>query len=294
MFPNSYSVFVLFFTFCSTILAQTNDTNRPQAVNKSPWNSNFKTALQINQIAFNNDWQGGGVSNLAVNNKIDYKVNYKKGTWALDNNIKLAYGITKIDDEEKIRKTEDNLSFNTTLFKNIKNSLWSYSTFFNFKSQFTKGYNYKKDGNRTLISNSFSPAVYQFGPGLLYKKDKNLKINVAPSTIKAITVDDFFTDKEDAFGVDQGDTKNIEFGASIIANYKFDFVKNVTIENLVNVYANYLGAIGNIDINYTLSMNSKINKHMSANFSLQTIYDEDTVSALQVKELISIGINYEI
>jgi len=68
----------------------------------------------------------------------------------------------------------------------------------------------------------------------------------------------------------------------------------VTIENLVNLYSNYLGNIGNIDINYSLHMNSKINKYMSANFTFQAIYDDDTVQAFQIRELISLGLNYEI
>jgi len=297
---------ILFFIFLfSGLCAQkinvvTNDSlsavsdSRPQIVKTSPWGQYFKFSILVNQTAFNNDWQGGGVSNLATNANLNYKLNYKKGAWAIDNIIRLAYGITKINDEEKLRKTDDNIELNSTFFKNITNSLWSYSAFFSFKSQFTKGYSFKKEGSRTLISDAFSPAFFQLGPGLLYKKNEDFKINIAPSTLRLILVDPFFTQEKAAFGVEKDASKNIEFGASIITNYKFVLAKNVTIENLVNLYSNYLGNIGNIDINYSLHMNSKINKYMSANFTFQAIYDDDTVQAFQIRELISLGLNYEI
>jgi len=273
MFRKAYCIFftLLFFKISAQeVKIQENDSianienSRPQTVKYSAWKQKFKISALVNQTAFNNDWQGGGTSNLATNAKLDYKVNFKKGSWALDNIIRLAYGVTKLDDEEKLRKTDDNVELNTTLFKNIENSLWSYSTFFSFKSQFEKGYNFKKDKSKTLISDALSPAFFHF------------------------------TQKKAAFGVEKGESKNIEFGSSIVANYKFILAKNVTIENLLNLYSNYMGNIANVDINYRLNMNSKINKHMSANFTFQTIYDDDTVKAFQVRELISLGLNYEI
>jgi len=270
------------------------EASRPQTVKISPWKQNGKISALINQTAFNNDWQGGGTSNLATNAQLDYKLNYKKGAWALDNIVRVAYGITKLDDEKRVRKTDDNVEINTTLFKNIENSFWSYSAFFSFKSQFAKGYSFKKDGSRTLISDRLSPAFFQLGPGFLYKKSDNFKINIAPSTARLILVDSFFTQEKAAFGVEKGKSQNLEFGASIVSNYKFVLVKNVTVENLINLYSNYVGNIANVDINYTLNMNSKINKHMSANVTFQAIYDDDTVKAFQIRELISIGLNYEI
>lgn len=299
------SFLVLFILLVTNLNAQKNNyifqdsiataqESRPQLVKQSLWEHNFKSALLINQTAFNNDWQGGGVSNLATGANIVYKLNYKKGTWAVDNTIRLGYGLTKIDDEDQLRKTDDNIELNSTLFKNIGNSLWSYSTFFNFKSQFSEGFNFNKDGTRTLISDVLSPAFFQFGPGLLYKKNEDFKINIAPSTLRLIVVDPFFTVEEAAFGVDQGESKNIEFGASLVANYKFTLAKNVTVENLINLYSNYVEKASNVDLNYTINMNSKINKHMSADFTFQAIYDDDTVKAFQIRELISLGLNYEI
>ncbi len=266
----------------------------PQAVSLSPWTSKGAVSLLGNQTAFNDDWVGGGVSNLAVNGKFEYEINYKKAAWTWDNRLNLAYGITKIKDRDRVRKVDDLIEFSAVVGKNTGSGHWSYSGYFNFKSQFAKGYNFGKDGSRTLVSRGFSPAYFQIGPGLLWKKNENFQINIAPATTRLILVDRFFTREKDAFGVDQGKTDNTEFGASIAAGSKISLFKNVTLENLLNLYANYLEKVANVDINYTLNMDSTINKHMKASLSFQVIYDDDTTGNFQVREMIALGINYQL
>ena len=268
--------------------------DRPQAVSFSPWKKNGKFNLLANQTAFNNDWVGGGQSNLAVNSDFEYNINYKKGQWTWDNRLFLVYGITKLKERDRVRKVSDNVEFSSVAGKRTGSGFWSYSGYFNFKTQFAKGYNFKKNGERQLVSRGFSPAYFQLGPGLLFKKSDNFKINFAPATTRLILVDKFFTRTKAAFGVEKGETENIEFGASIAADHKFLLFKNVTLENILNLYSNYLSKVTNVDINYILNLESTINKHMSANFTFQAIYDEDAVEHVQVRQLIALGLNYEL
>ncbi|WP_339919205.1 hypothetical protein [uncultured Flavobacterium sp.] len=41
-----------------------------------------------------------------------------------------------------------------------------------------------------------------------------------------------------------------------------------------------------------LKLAMKINKYLSANVALQTIYDDNSVQAVQVREVFGIGVNY--
>ena len=63
-------------------------------------------------------------------------------------------------------------------------SNWYYSAFLNFKTQVTKGYEYgtNEEGaeTRTEYTNFLSPAYLSFGPGILWKKSDNLKVNPHP------------------------------------------------------------------------------------------------------------------
>lgn len=251
------------------------------------WTKKGNISLLINQSAYNKQWLGGGTSNLAGNFGINYDFNYKKDAVVWDNKFILAYGLSKIKGADKPAKTDDRLELNSIWGKQASGE-WYYSAFFNFKTQMDVGY----DKNEVNISHFFSPAYFQLGPGVLWKKSNNLSVNFSPATSKLILVHNHFTDLGPSFGVLQGDNSRFEFGASVSAYYKFTIMANVSIENRLNLYSNYLDDPQNVDIDYQMNVVMKINKYLSANVALQTIYDDNSVKAVQVKEVFGIGVNY--
>jgi hypothetical protein len=251
------------------------------------WTKKGNLSLLFNQSAYNRQWLGGGTSNIAGNFGVNYDFNYKKGAVVWDNKFILAYGLSKIKGDNKTAKTDDRLELNSIWGKKAKGD-WYYSVFFNFKTQMDVGYD-KNDAN---ISHFFSPAYFQLGPGMLWKKSNNLSVNFSPATSKLILVHNHFTDFGPSFGVLQGDNSRFEFGASISAYYKLSVMANVSIENRLNLYSNYLDDPQNVDIDYQMNVVMKINKYLSANVALQTIYDDNSVQAVQVREVFGIGVNY--
>jgi hypothetical protein len=251
------------------------------------WKKKGNLSLLFNQSAYNKQWLGGGTSNMAGNFGINYDFNYKKGAVVWDNKFILAYGLSKIKGDSRTAKTDDRLELNSLWGKKASGD-WYYSMFFNFKSQMDTGY----DKNLVKISHFFSPAYFQLGPGMLWKKSDNLSVNFSPTTSKLILVHNHFTDFGPSFGVLQGDTSRFEFGASITAYYKFIIMANVSIENRLNLYSNYLDDPQNVDIDYQMNVVMRINKYLTANVALQTIYDDNSVQAVQVREIFGIGANY--
>lgn len=251
------------------------------------WTKEGNISLLFNQSAYNRQWLGGGTSNIAGNFGVNYDFNYKKGAVVWDNKFILAYGLSKIKGNNKTAKTDDRLELNSIWGKKAKGD-WYYSMFFNFKTQMDTGY----DKNDVNISHFFSPAYFQLGPGMLWKKSNNLSVNFSPATSKLIFVHNHYTEFGPSFGVLQGDNSRFEFGASITAYYKFVIMANVSIENRLNLYSNYLDNPQNVDIDYQMNVVMKINKYLSANVALQTIYDDNSVQAVQVKEVFGIGVNY--
>lgn len=274
------------------------------------WSKSGNVSLLFNQAAFNAEWTGGGTSNYAANLTLTYDFNYRKGKITWDNRILADYGITKNRDEEFSRKTNDRLELNSILGRQINETNWYYSLFFNFKTQFTSGYEYAEDslGNdtRTEVTKFLSPGYIQFGPGMLWKKNDNLKVNISPATAKLIIVSDEFTTVDESvpgaldaynvapyFGVDANETTRFELGASLSGYAKFDAMENVTVENILNLYSNYLEDPQNVDIDYTLNLILKVNSYISANFTFQTIYDDNAVQGFQVREALGVGVNYK-
>ena len=251
------------------------------------WTNKGVFTFLANQSSFSN-WQAGGQNNFAGNVGVNYDFNYKKGNWNWDNKAILAYGLTKIKGAD-IQKTDDRIEFNSLLGKKAS-GYWFYSAFFNFKTQMDVGLD---PATQTVkISHFFSPAFFQLGPGMLWKKSDNFKINIAPATSKLILVHDHFTEFGSSFGVEQGKSSRYELGAAINGYYKFNVMENVAVENILNLYSNYLEEAQNVDIDYQLNIVMKINKFLSTNFSFQTIYDDNAFKGFQTKQIMGLGLNY--
>lgn len=240
-----------------------------------------------NQASYNN-WLAGGQSSIAGNLLINYDFNYKKADWSWDNKLIVGYGLTKLKDQD-MQKSDDRFLFNSLLGKKAS-GYWYYSAFFNFKTQLDTGLD--PETQTTKISHFFSPAYFQFGPGMMWKKSDNLKFNMAPATSKLIVVHDHFTAISPSFGVEQGETSRYEFGAAMNVYYKFNLMDHVSVENILNLYSNYLEDPQNTDIDYQLNVVMTINKYLSTNFTFQTIYDDNAFLGFQTRQNIGLGVNF--
>ncbi|WP_282787622.1 DUF3078 domain-containing protein [Flavobacterium croceum] len=277
-----------------TVSAQQNEKDNlkknEEAIAKSSeekpngWTKKGLFTFLANQATFNN-WTAGGQSNVSGNIGVNYDFNYKNNNWNWDNKLIIGYGLTKIKDQD-LQKSDDRLQFNSLIGKKAS-GYWFYSGFVNFKTQFDSGF---EGGVKT--SHFFSPAYLQFGPGMLWKKSDNLKVNIAPATSKVILVHSHFTEFGPSFGVEQGKTTRFEFGAALSGYYKFQLAENITCENILNLYSNYLEDPQNVDLDYTLNISMKINKYLSTNFAYQTIYDDNAFRGFQTRQVIGLGLNY--
>ena len=252
------------------------------------WKRGGNLTFLFNQSAFNKEWLGGGTSNIAGNLGLNYDFNYNSRNSVWDNKIIVAYGLTKLGDGPTL-KSDDRLEFTSLYGKKAGQGYWYYSGFLNFKTQLDSGFDPKTG---TKISHFFSPAYLQIGPGMLWKRSDNLKVNIAPATSRLIFVNKQFTEFGTAFGVEKGKTSRFEFGAALNAYYKLTVMENITMENILNLYSNYLDKPSNIDVDYQMNLVMKINKYMSANLSLQAIYDDNAITKVQVREVFGFGVNY--
>lgn len=275
------------------------------------WTRGGNISLLFNQAAFNHEWTGGGTSNYSGNLSLSYDFNYKKDKISWDNRLIGEYGISKNKDDKYSRKTNDRLELNSILGKQIKESNWYASLFLNFKTQFAPGYEFNKDlnpedaGYRTETTHFLSPAYIQFGPGLLWKKSDNLYVNISPAAAKLILVDKDFTAVNESipgtldaynenkyFGVDANESTRFEFGASLSGYAKINIMENITAENILNLYSNYLEDPQNVDVDYTFNLVMTVNKFITTNVTFQAIYDDNAVQGFQIREALGVGVTY--
>ncbi|SEC53496.1 Protein of unknown function [Tenacibaculum sp. MAR_2009_124] len=249
------------------------------------WKVNGKLAFVLNQSSFSN-WIAGGSNTVAGNIALDYDFNYHRNKWRWDNKITSIYGLSYIDGQG-VRKTDDRFEYNSLLgLKSGK--YWFFSFISNFKTQYTRGYDYKKTPFEP-ISDFLSPAYWSFGPGMLWKKSDSARVNIAPASARLTFVSDEFSGK---YGVDEGRNTSFGLGFNLSGYFKFHVMKNVEMENILAMYSDYLDKPQNIDVDYQMRFFIKINKNLSTNLGFHTIIDDNASSKIQFKQMFGLGLNY--
>lgn len=275
---------LLFFlvTLTCTVFSQ---KKKQDTLPKPKWKIHGRFAFIFNQSSFSN-WASGGENTVAGNINVNYDFNYKKKNINWDTRLLTGYGLSYIDDKG-VRKTDDRFDLNSLLgLKTGK--YWFLSFITNFKTQYSTGFNYKKDPPE-LVSNFLSPAYLTFGPGMLWKKSDNLHFNIAPATARYTFVNDTFSGQ---FGVEEGKNTAFSLGFNFSGYFKFNLMENIEMENILTLYSDYLEKAGNIDVDYQANIKFKVNKYIKMSTTFHTIIDENASSKIQFRQLFGLGLNY--
>jgi hypothetical protein len=256
------------------------------------WTKGGNFNLNFSQVSFVN-WSAGGLNAIAGVTKFQYFANYKKGGTQWDNLIDLGYGLSKVQGIS-IKKNEDIIDLQSKLGIRASEKFF-YSGLLNLKSQFAPGW--ADVENTQKISNLFSPAYIVLSFGMDYKPTNKWSVMLSPLTGKMTIVTD--PDLDGMFGVESGKNVRMEMGAMLKAALNTEIAKNVGLLSEIGLFTNYLDRPENIDVDWKLGINMKINSFMSASINTHLIYDADiidqvdNVAKIQFKELFGVGFNFK-
>ncbi len=259
------------------------------------WLVKGNNTLQFNQAAFSN-WMAGGVNSYALNAHVDYELNLTRGRHIWDNRLMVHYGIQRNEGED-YRKSNDVIDLTTSYgYEFIRHFYFAASA--NFKTQFTAGYDYAVldsiSGDYKKISSFMAPGYLSVGVGVDYKPSEELQLNFHPFTSRFTFVTDPELQFEGSYGLTaDGDAYVYEFGAFLGARYKFNLMENISYDNRLGIYANYLKNPLNMDLAYQGVLDLKVNKWISAQATINLFYDEDQIKRTQLKETLGVGLSYK-
>jgi hypothetical protein len=276
------------------------------------WKIGGNFGLQFTQAAYEN-WQAGGVNSLAGNSLTSIFANYDNGgKWTWSNKLDLAYGLNYQD--TIFNKTDDRIELTSRVDRSIGKN-WSASGLVNFRTQFANGYSAPGErGDSVRISGFMAPGYLLTAIGFTYKPNKKFNLFLSPLTSKMTFVMDQRLADAGAFGVTAADTVNgvyvpgeqfrQEVGGYLNLTYKTPLVTNVDLQYSLGLFSNYLdGQYKFIDVNTELLLFMKVNDYITANLSLNLIYDNDILFDVnddgtpdgprtQLKEVIGVGFAY--
>ncbi len=287
-----------------TILAVICAIAAPQLVSAqeepaSAWTLGGSVGLTLNQASFCN-WAAGGENSLGANAQLNYSANYKLNKHIWDNRIELAYGINNTETTGN-RKTNDKIYLSSIYGYQIADKLYL-SGLLNFQTQFADGYTYSGD-TKTLASTIMSPGYLTVGLGLTWTPQSWLTATFTPATWREVFVLNDYLSYIAAYGVDSGKHSFAEAGANLQVELNKDVMENVNLYSRLILFSNYLENPQNVDVNWEVQINLKINKWLSANISTNLVYDDNinitkddgsVGPALQFKEALGVGIQIKL
>lgn len=312
MFKKSILIILLLFIF-QRGLSQVIITKLPDTIKK--WQKENNVGFDVSQIAFVN-WNAGGNNSISGLIKGNFKRDYLEDKFNWKNELIVRYGINKQEGRE-IRKTDDQLQLNSTFsYRNDTLSKWYYAGKFNFSTQFYDGFAYPN--NDISISAPFAPAYFFLGIGAeYYEKEKKIKFYLSPLTLKTTLVLNQRLANEGAFGVEKaifdidgnilsnGKKSRTEIGILITNDWETEIYKNISLENRLSLYSDYIHNFGNIDVNWQILVEMTVNEYVKATIGSNIIYDDDVKfkeeengiqvtkgPRIQLKQILGIGFVY--
>ncbi|MCL5129572.1 DUF3078 domain-containing protein [Algibacter sp. L4_22] len=255
------------------------------------WEKKNKATFDLSQVSFVN-WNSGGSNSISGLLGFETSANYSDKYFSWRNDARLRYGINKQQSRE-LRKTDDLIEINSSMgFKPDVDSNWFYSAQLNFRTQLTNGYKYPNTDDP--ISRLMAPGYLFLGCGMEYgKRIKQLSFYFSPLTLKETFVLDEDLANAGAFGVTpavydsegelikEGEQFRREVGILMTNSYEMELAKNINVKNQVSMYSDYINNFGNVDIDWQLDFDFKVNSFVRATLGSHLRYDDDVKTTIE-------------
>ncbi|NHF60414.1 DUF3078 domain-containing protein [Flavobacteriaceae bacterium TP-CH-4] len=282
------------------------------------WQKINLVGLNFSEAAFVN-WNAGGTNSISALANARFERNYKFRNIQWENILEMRYGIN-LQDNQRLRKSDDAIRISSTFgYRRDTISNWYYSAKANFNSQFSDGFKYPD--RDTPISRPLSPGYFFLGAGASYiSKERRFNLYISPITQKATLVLDQDLADRGAFGVQkavldadgnvlqEGENVFLELGFLITNSWESQLYKNMGVKHRLNLYTDYLRSFGNIDIDWELNVELRVNEFIVTQIGTHLIYDDDILfnevkneegividpgePRLQFKQLLGVGVSY--
>ncbi len=279
-------ILILFFVFCNNVFSEdkVDEKKKPK--------KELKLTVSATHNYFSN-WQGGGINSLAFSCKLNGDFIRISDRWEQAHDFELGIGVLK-QEEYELQKSEDIIHYSYGLGYSAKKDS-NISVFFNFdfRTQFSDGYNYKENPFEGLdeipvkVSSLFSPAYFTESINMSYKRGKWLRTSLGLG-LKQIIVEQKVL--RELYGLKVDESIKVEFGISSKLKLKKEIVKNVLLDSQLDFFLSIAGEIKNPDVRWNNKFDMKINSWLRINFEFELFYDDDIMKDLQLREVMSLGI----
>lgn len=266
------------------------------------WDSELTGKFSASQAAYRN-WQEGGLNSLAFTTLLEGAAERGGNRWAQSHNLRLVLGF--IDQENRvIRKSEDLIRLQSDLQYQGEGFFREFSPTLagNLRTQFAAGFNYSenpypddhpKAGEDSPVQTSafFAPATLTESLGLTYRPYEALSLRFGIASKQTIVRN---RDFRVLYGVDEDNLLRSEAGGQFSSTLDQNLTENIRYRSQMNVFFAISQFSNPPDVIWENVVNLEVNSWLSTDLEFVALFDENTTRALQLKEVISVGISLSI
>ena len=235
----------------------------PKVEKPKNWSTSLKTQINMGQTSLTN-WAAGGDNTVSLAAFIDGNANWKLGDMFWNNRLQLDYGFLYASSKPILQKSTDRIYLESKWGYKAPSTRYLYfSANYDFKSQFSSGYDYKtpasitdENGNdlkgsalrdvwrdaRVLKSNFLAPAYTNLALGIDFVPTKWFSLNFAPLTGDLVIVN--MPELRGSYSMPlkkqyEGVTENLPEDGTQFSNVRFGFGAQLKMDAKVNVNDNF-------------------------------------------------------
>lgn len=251
-------------------------------------------------------WQEGGLNTLSFTSTVDGAAEREKERWWQRHQFRLSFGIiTSEADEadEPIRKTDDQIQAKsnfrytgTGFFHHFKPTLSA-----RLRTQFAKGFDYSENpyptdhpfaGREAPVPTSafFAPAVFVETVGLTYAPKDWYSLSLGAASKQTVVRK---RNLRVLYDVDRDKTARVEVGAELGATVDRQIAENVRYESSATVFLSVSQIEEPPDARWENYITMKVNNWLTTNLEFVALFDQNTSDAIQLKEVLSVGVTVD-
>lgn len=272
---------LVLFVFTNLAFAQEADSSMFK------WTPSLVTGLNVSQIAFSN-WTKGGDNALTWSLTGDFTFLYKTPQWKFTNQLKAAYGRTKLGDEAY--KTNDNEFYLESVL--AYSAGWDIDPYFSntVRTALTTGYDYAVDPAVEIVD-LFDPGYITQSIGFTYNKSEWIKTRLGLALQEVITNKYIqYTDDPETTDIE---SFKFETGLESVTDAEFTVAENILMKSKLRLFTRF-EKIEVIDVRWDNTITAKVNGWLNVNFTFLMIYEETQSKQAQIKEALQLGFVYTI
>ncbi len=264
------------------------------------WDTALTGKFSASQAAYK-DWQEGGLNSLAFTTMLNGAAERKGERWAQAYKMRLVLGFLDQEGRE-IRKSEDLIRLHSDLQFRGEGFFRRFNptVALNLRTQFASGFDYSENpypgdhprgGEEPPVQTSsfFAPATITESLGLTYEPFGPLSVLLGIASKQTIVAE---RDFRVLYGVEENNLVRNEGGGQLVATFDHDFTENIRYRSQMDLFFAASQLDVPPDVIFENVVNLEVNSWLSTDLEFVALYDKDTTRAVQIKEVISVGMSF--